>query len=107
MPNLTFGGPTPNVPTYANGNPEYSNNNIVDTVTDNLSKVWGSHSIKAGAYIEFNRKVQPCGAAGCNGYTGAYNFAPDTNTPQHGPGYANALLILHQLYGVDGQNHRE
>ena len=99
MPNLTFGGPTPNAPTYANGNPEYSNNNIVDTVTDNLSKVWGNHSLKAGAYIEFNRKVQPCGSSGCNGYTGAYNFSPDANSPLNtGLGYANALLGYYASY---------
>lgn len=99
MPNLTFGGPTPNVPTYANGNPEYSNNNIVDTVTDNVSKVWGAHSIKAGVYVEFNRKVQPCGSAGCNGYTGNYNFSPDTNNPLNtGLGFANTLLGYYASY---------
>jgi hypothetical protein len=99
MPNLTFGGPTPNAPTYANGNPEYSNNNIDDTVTDNLSKVWGSHSIKTGVYVEFNRKVQPCGSSGCNGYTGAYNFSPDANDPLNtGLGYANALLGYYASY---------
>jgi hypothetical protein len=99
MPNLTFGGSTPNPVTYANGNPEYSNNNIVDTVTDNLSKVWGSHSIKTGVYLEFNRKVQPCGSSGCNGYTGAYNFSPDANNPLNtGLGYANALLGYYASY---------
>jgi hypothetical protein len=99
MPNLTFGGPTPNAPTYSNGNPEYSNNNIVDTVTDNLSKIWGSHSIKAGVYVEFNRKVQPCGSSGCNGYTGNYNFSPDANNPLNtGLGYANALLGYYASY---------
>jgi len=99
MPNLTFGGATPNQPTYANGNPEYSNNNIIDTVTDNLSKVWGQHSFKVGAYIEFNRKVQPCGSAGCNGYTGAYSFTTDANNPLNtNDGYANALLGYYDTY---------
>jgi hypothetical protein len=81
MPNLTFGGPTPNAPTYANGNPEYSNNNLVDTFKDNFSKVWGSHSIKGGFYLEFNRKVQPCGSAGCNGYT----LGPSPTSPGSRP----------------------
>ena len=99
MPNLTFGGPTPNAPSYSNGNPEYSNNNIVDTVTDNLSKVWGAHSIKGGFYLEFNRKVQPCGSSGCNGYTGAYSFSPDSNNPLNtGNGFANALLGYYASY---------
>jgi len=99
MPNLTFGGPTPNTPTYSNGNPEYSNNNIIDTATDNLSKVQGNHSIKGGMYLEFNRKIQPCGSAGCNGYTGAYSFSPDTNNSLNtGNGYANALLGYYSTY---------
>jgi hypothetical protein len=99
MPNLTFGGPTPNAPTYSNGNPEYSNNNIVDTVTDNVSKVWGTHSIKGGFYLEFNRKVQPCGSSGCNGYTGNYSFSPDANNPLNtGLGFANALLGYYASY---------
>ncbi len=99
IPNLTFGGATPNQPTYSNGNPEYSNNNIIDTVTDNLSKVVGQHSLKVGAYIEFNRKVQPCGSAGCNGYTGAYNFTTDANNPLNtNDGFANALLGYYDTY---------
>jgi Carboxypeptidase regulatory-like domain len=99
IPGLNFGGPTPNTPTYGNGNPEYSNNNIVDTVTDNLSKVWGSHSLKGGVYLEFNRKIQPCGSSGCNGYVGSYGFAPDTSNPLNtGLGYANALLGYYACY---------
>jgi hypothetical protein len=99
MPNLTFGGATPNQPSYSNGNPEYSNNNIIDTATDNISKVWGQHSLKAGVYIEFNRKVQPCGSAGCNGYTGAYNFTTDANNPLNtNDGFANALLGYYDTY---------
>ena len=99
IPNLAFGGATPNQPSYSNGNPEYSNNNIIDTATDNLSKVWGQHSFKVGAYVEFNRKVQPCGSAGCNGYTGAYSFNTDANNPLNtNDGYANALLGYYDTY---------
>ena len=99
IPNLAFGGATPNQPSYSNGNPEYSNNNIIDTVTDNISKIWGQHSLKAGVYIEFNRKVQPCGSAGCNGYTGAYNFTTDANNPLNtNDGFANALLGYYDTY---------
>jgi hypothetical protein len=99
MPNLGFGGQTPNQPSYSNGNPEYSNNNIIDTATDNISKVWAQHSLKAGIYAEFNRKVQPCGSSGCNGYTGAYSFNADANNPLNtNDGYANALLGYYDTY---------
>ncbi len=99
IPNLGFGGATPNQPSYSNGNPEYSNNNVIDTFTDNLSKVWGQHSLKGGIYGEFNRKVQPCGSAGCNGYTGAYSFTTDANNPLNtNDGYANALLGYYDTY---------
>ena len=96
---MGFGGPTPNQPSYANGNPEYSNNNVIDTATDNISKVWGNHSLKGGIYLEFNRKVQPCGSAGCNGYTGAYSFNVDVNNPLNtGNSYANTLLGYYDSY---------
>jgi hypothetical protein len=99
MPGLGFGGATPNQPTYSNGNPEYSNNNIIDTATDNISKVWGNHSLKGGVYVEFNRKIQPCGSAGCNGYVGSYSFNIDPNNPLNtGDGFANALLGYYDSY---------
>jgi len=99
IPGLAFGGPTPNQPSYTNGNPEYSNNNIIDTATDNISKVWGNHRSKGGIYLEFNRKVQPCGSAGCNGYTGSYSFNVDPNNPLNtGDGFANALLGYYDSY---------
>ncbi len=61
--------------------------------------MWGNHSIKGGIYLEFNRKVQPCGSAGCNGYVGAYNFNVDTNNPLNtNDGFANALLGYYDSY---------
>ena len=99
IPNLSFSGNPPNTPSYTNGNPEYSNNNIIDTATDNLSKVWRNHSIKTGVYAEFNRKIQPCGSAGCNGYTGNYSFNTDANNPLNtNNGFANALLGYYDTY---------
>jgi hypothetical protein len=99
IPALSFGSATPNTPSYTNGNPEYSNNNVIDTVTDNLSKILGNHSLKAGIYVELNRKIQPCGSAGCNNYVGNYSFAQDANNPLNtGDGYANALLGYYDTY---------
>jgi hypothetical protein len=66
------------------------------TVTENLSKVLGSHNIKAGVYVEYNNKHQ----AASNNVRGSYNFGRDTNNPlDSGHGYANALLGNFQSYG--------
>src|SRR2546425_3299871 len=74
LPNVGFGSTPPNAPSFGIGNPEYANANIIHQVSDNLSKVWGSHNIKVGFNIEFNRKIQPAGT----GYLGNYNFGPDS-----------------------------
>ncbi|MDR3701914.1 MAG: carboxypeptidase-like regulatory domain-containing protein [Candidatus Sulfopaludibacter sp.] len=68
----------------------YENFNTIWTVTDNISKIVGRHTFKAGVYIEKNNKIQPSTPA----YAGSFNFSPDTlnalgNTTN---GYANALL---------------
>ena len=59
-------------------------------ITDNLSKVLGKHTIKTGFYIEHNVKIQPAGG----GYSGNYNFGPDSinGVNNTGNGYANGLL---------------
>ena len=50
----------------------------------------GRHTLKTGFYLEHNQKIQPAGG----GYSGNYNFQPDTNNALYntGNGYANALL---------------
>jgi hypothetical protein len=55
-----------------------------------LNKVWGSHTIKAGTYIDANPKLQP----GNQTYAGSWSFAPDTNNTvtNTGNGYANTFL---------------
>ena len=57
---------------------------------DNLSKIIGHHSLKAGIYVEFNTKYQPAD----RNYAGAFNFASSTSTPllNTNDGFANALL---------------
>jgi hypothetical protein len=59
------------------------------TATENVSKVWNSHSLKAGIYVERNNKTQ----AATTNIRGSFNFTRDTNNPlDSGHGYANALL---------------
>jgi hypothetical protein len=57
---------------------------------DNISKVAGHHSLKAGIYVEFNTKYQ----CACKNYTGAYSFSQNSAVPllNTNDGFANALL---------------
>src|SRR5262249_17405266 len=63
--------------------------------SDNLTWIKNNHTIKAGVYIERNRKLQP----GSPTYTGSYNFGKDVNNPlDSGNGFANALLGNYDTY---------
>ena len=108
LPSMTFaGGALPNPGAYypgwtgnmsSNNNfpIPYSNFNDTYTFNDDLSKVLGSHSLKAGVYYEYNSKIEP--AAG-NTYSGLFNFGSNVNNPlDTGHGYANALLGIFQTY---------
>src|SRR5215471_3094860 len=93
MPQMTFGNPPNNSMTFTRNSTSagaYENFNTIWTITDNVSKVVGKHTLKAGVYVEHNQKIQPS-----NGnYSGLYNFSPDTlnGVNNTGNGYANALL---------------
>ncbi len=96
IPGFSFGGTPPNAASAAIGNTaDYVNTNRIKQFNDNLSKIWGNHSIKTGIYVEYNRKLQP----GSTSYLGSYNFGIDTNNPlDSGNGYANALLGNYDSY---------
>jgi len=91
IPDVSFGGTPVNAPSTSPNNdiPYYNANNIY-TITDNISKVIGSHNLKAGVYFERNQKIEDQEVAT---WLGAYNFGTDSNNPfDSGNGYANALL---------------
>ncbi len=96
IPALTFGGTPVNTANTS------LNVNIPDalpdpgyTLTESLSKVWKSHSLKVGFYVERNNKIQSASTQ----IHGAFNFARDTNNPlDTGHGYANALIGNFQSY---------
>jgi hypothetical protein len=73
----------------------YKNSNTTFDIYDNLSKVWGSHSMKAGIYINRSRKDQAAGNSmsmtfnPLNNPGGTANLANPNNT---GHAYADALL---------------
>jgi hypothetical protein len=74
----------------------YSNFNDTYSFNDDLSKVLGSHSLKAGVYYEYNSKIEP--STGYQ-YAGVFNFGSTAANPlDTGDGYANALLGNFQTY---------
>ena len=91
MPAFGFGGDIANLPSYSgtSGIINYFNANPIYSVSENLTKIHGTHQFKMGVYIEHNTKLQPSG----NGYAGNYDFSTNTTNPLNsGDGYVNALL---------------
>jgi hypothetical protein len=94
LPQFQFGtvsgGSAMNFTRVGTGAGNYENFNTIWTFQDNISKVVGKHSFKAGAYLENNHKIQPSTPA----YSGSFNFSPDSlnGVNNTGNGYANALL---------------
>ncbi|MBO0800341.1 MAG: hypothetical protein J2P31_16090, partial [Blastocatellia bacterium] len=65
----------------------YKNTNPLFDFYDNVSKVMGTHTAKAGIYIQRNRKDTPAGGSM------SINFSNNTSNPNNtGDPYANALL---------------
>jgi hypothetical protein len=65
----------------------YKNSNTTFDFYDNLSKVWGSHTAKAGIYVQRSRKDQAAGDSA------RIVFGNDSNNPGNtGYAFANALL---------------
>jgi len=69
-----------------------------DTVFDfsnNLSKIWGPHTFKAGVYYERVRYF----SSGNGTNFGSFDFSSDTNNPLNsGYAYSNALLGVYKSY---------
>ncbi len=89
IPNMTF----TSVPNYANpslnnGTPYYNSNTIFSLV-QNFSKIWQTHSIKFGVYLERTRKDQSASVA----TRGTISFNRDRNSPvDTNYAYSNALI---------------
>jgi hypothetical protein len=87
--NINFGG-TPNQTFGAISNYDrfpYKNSNTTFDFVDNLSKVWGTHTVKAGIYVQRSRKDQSAGGSM------TINFNNNSGNPDNtGHPYSNALL---------------
>ena len=105
MPNFNWGNlisnPPPNI-----SFPGFLNINRTNDVAVNLTKVWGSHTAKAGFYLNHSYKAQNTGAGGgsAQAFQGIVNFAQDNSNPiDTGFGYANALMGVFSTYQQSSQ----
>lgn len=95
IPNMTFGGiNNPANPSLNNGVPYY-NSNTIFSVTENLSKVTGTHVLKFGMYFERTRKDQSASSVtrGDVAFDRTAQNPLDLNHP-----YANALAGVYRDY---------
>ena len=78
-----------NAPNFGTNGLPYINRNPISNYSDNLTKVWGTHTLKAGIFIETGIKFQTATAD----VNGTYNFQNDTSNPgDTGWSFANALI---------------
>jgi hypothetical protein len=95
IPDMTFGG----IQNYANpsmsdGTP-YFNQNTIYSFIDNVSKVWGTHTFKAGVYYEHTQKLQSAGPP----IRGNISFNQDGNNPlDANDAWGTALLGNYDSY---------
>lgn len=96
IPDMSFSG----IQNYANpslsdGTP-YFNQNTIFSFLDNISKVTGTHTLKAGIYYEHTQKLQSANALtrGSISFNQDGNNALDANDP-----YGTALLGDYDSYG--------
>ena len=95
IPNATFGGVTGAASLNMEGRFPFWQKINSFSLTNNLTKIWGPHTIKVGVVLD--RHFQ--GAFNDGTYTGNFSFARDTNNPlDTGYAYANAALGVYASY---------
>lgn len=95
LPDLGFGGQPANPVNSGLGPIPYYNWNPILSFVDNVSKIWGAHTVKAGFYVERTTKYQ----VGNGNPRGAFSFSRDVNNPfDSNHSFANALLGTMQSY---------
>ncbi len=90
IPNATFNGShLANSPTFVTNDAPFHNHNTSIDVSDALTKIWGTHTIKGGIFLQRSRKDQ----TSFSDNNGSYNFGDSASNPlDTGYGYSNALL---------------
>src|SRR5262245_12807137 len=95
IPNATFGG-VQSAPQFniEQRFPFFGTNNIWNW-SDNLSKIWGSHNLKAGFYLEYTTR----NAARAAAFNGTFNFDNNPLNPLNtGNPFANAMIGVINSY---------
>lgn len=89
IPNVSFGGQPANTVAAAPATIPNSYKNPNFTFTDNITKIWKTHNIKTGIYIE---RVRLEHISNVN-YRGSFDFSRNVNNPfDSGHSFANAAL---------------
>ena len=96
VPAITFNGTRITAsPGLGTGNAPFVNYNTTIDLSDNLTKVWGKHTLKAGVYMQRSRKDQTSFANA----NGSYNFGDNPSNPYDtGFGLSNALLGVYNTF---------
>ena len=96
VPNATFAGGIANSPqlNIEQRFPFFGTNNIWN-YSDNISKIWGAHNLKAGFYLEDTTR----NAARAAAFNGTFNFDRNTNNPiDTNHPFANTLIGVVNSY---------
>jgi Carboxypeptidase regulatory-like domain/TonB-dependent Receptor Plug Domain len=84
-----------NGPSFGTADAPFVNYNTTIDISNNLTKVWGKHTIKAGIYIQRSRKNQ----TSFNDNNGNYNWGDTTANPiDTGYGYSNMMYGVYQTF---------
>ena len=96
IPQINVGGShLANSPSFGTADAPFVNYNTTIDISNNLTKVWGKHTIKAGVYLQRSRKNQ----TSFNDNNGSYNWGDTTANPiDTGYGYSNMLYGVYQTF---------
>lgn len=94
-----------NQPSLGTADAPFANYNTTIDISNNLTKVWGTHTVKAGVYLQRSRKNQ----TSFNDNNGNYNWGDtktissngtvsDPNPLDTGYGYANMLVGVYNTF---------
>ncbi len=96
IPQINVGGShLSNSPSFGTADAPFVNYNTTIDISNNLTKVWGKHTLKAGLYMQRSRKNQ----TSFNDNNGSYNWGDTTANPYDtGYGYSNMLYGVYQTF---------
>ena len=96
IPQINVGGShLANSPSFGTADAPFVNYNTTIDISNNLTKVWNSHTIKAGIYLQRSRKNQ----TSFSDNNGSYNWGDTTANPYDtGYGYSNMLFGVYNSF---------